>query len=134
VLGVKLPHLDDWNTARRRIANAYHAGLADGIAKPAGPIGLDHVCHVYAIRVPDRERVRNGLAEAGISTLLHYPCPVHLQPAYVDLGYGPGDFPVSEALARETLSLPLFPELGSEQVAAVIDGVNRVVATELVQA
>ena len=128
VLGVKLPHLDGWNAARRRIANAYDAGLHPDLARAAGPFGADHVCHVYAVRTADRAAMRARLQREGVSTLMHYPTPVHLQPAYAHLGSGEGSLPVSEALARETLSLPLYPELGDAEVARVIDAVNTIVA------
>ncbi len=128
-LGVKLPRLDGWNAGRRRIANTYQAALGGGgVGLPAGPIGADHACHVYAIRVPGRDAAREALARAGIATGIHYPTPVHLQPAYAHLGHRPGAFPVSEALARETLSLPLYPELGEAEVARVIEEVSRVTA------
>ena len=80
-LGVKLPHLDAWNAARRRAASAYQHGLPEALGRPA-PVGEDHACHVYAIRVPDRDAVRERLHRAGIATNIHYPIPVHLQPAY----------------------------------------------------
>jgi dTDP-4-amino-4,6-dideoxygalactose transaminase len=128
ILGVKLPHLDGWNAARRRIANAYDAGLAPELVRAAGPFGADHAAHVYAIRTADRARVRARLEHAGVATLMHYPTPVHLQPAYAHLGRGAGSLPVSEALARETLSLPLYPELPDADVARVIDAVNTIVA------
>lgn len=128
VLGVKLPHLDAWNAARRRIANAYDAGLHPDLARAAGPFGADHAAHVYAVRTADRAGVRARLQHEGVSTLMHYPTPVHLQPAYAHLGSGEGSLPVSEALARETLSLPLYPELGDAEVARVIDAVNTIVA------
>lgn len=126
-LNVKLPYLEGWNAARRRIAQGYQAELAAGLGRPA-PIGADHACHVYAIRVPDRDRMREDLQAAGVATNIHYPRPVHLQPAYAGLGGGAGSLPVSEALARETLSLPLFPEQDAGQVAAVIGAVNRIAA------
>ncbi|MBN9433564.1 MAG: DegT/DnrJ/EryC1/StrS family aminotransferase [Bosea sp.] len=133
VLGVKLPLLDDWNAARRRIANVYGRALSPLVTVPPGPIGLDHACHVYAVRVPDREAVRAALLEAGIATGIHYPCPVHLQPAYRWLGYGPGDLPQSEALARETLSLPLYPELSADGVDAVIAALSALTTEPLAQ-
>jgi dTDP-4-amino-4,6-dideoxygalactose transaminase len=77
------------------------------------------VYHVLAVRVPQRDRWRERLTEAGIQTGVHYPIPVHLQPAHADLGYKAGDFPVSEAVAAEVLSLPLFPELTDAQIDAV---------------
>lgn len=126
-LNVKLRHLEDWNAARRRIAQTYQEALRGDLVRPA-PIGPDHACHVYAIRVEDRDRMRQDLQEAGVATNIHYPRPVHLQPAYAGLGYGAGRLPVSEALATQTLSLPLFPEQDAAQVAAVIEAVNRVAA------
>lgn len=120
VLGVKLRHLDGWTDARREAAATYHSLLADvGVQRPSPGKGHDHVWHVYAVRVEERDRVRSALGEAGVATGIHYPIPVHLQPAYSDLGYGVGDFPVSEAVAAETLSLPLFPELTRAQIEQV---------------
>lgn len=130
-LGVKLPHLNAWNAARRRVASSYQMGLAAGIGRPLGPIGADHACHVYALRFDDRDAARDALAASGVGTGIHYPVPVHLQPAYASLGYRAGDFPVSEALARETLSLPLYPELAAADVARVIEAVNAVAAPRL---
>lgn len=126
VLGVKLPYLDRWTAARWRVASLYQAGLVAGIGRPLGPIGTDHACHVYAIRVDDRETARVALSEAGVSSGMHYPVPVHLQPAYADLGYRRGALPVTEALARETLSLPLYPEMANADVGRVIDAVNAI--------
>ncbi|MGV8988300.1 MAG: DegT/DnrJ/EryC1/StrS family aminotransferase [Cypionkella sp.] len=125
ILDVKLRYLDDWTKGRRRVANAYHAGLAPEIERAAGPFGTDHACHVYAIRVPDRDDVRKRLEGVGVSTNVHYPRPVHLQPAYARLGYGKGDFPISEAFADTALSLPIYPELSSRDVSVVIEAVNQ---------
>ena len=122
-LGVKLRHLDGWNAARRRVAQAYQKGLADGIRRPA-PIGKDTVSHVYAIQISDRADVQALLGERGIATGIHYPVPVHLQPAYAHLGYKAGDLPVTEALAHDWLSLPLYPEMSDADVATVIEAVN----------
>jgi len=123
-LGVKLTRLDEWNATRRRIANTYGQHLSGDLVPPAGPIGADHAAHVYAIRVSGRDRIRAALEQAGVTTNIHYPRPVHLQPAYAGLGYGAGDFPVSEALAAEFLSLPLYPELGIADQHRVIEAVN----------
>lgn len=127
-LEVKLPRLDGWNAERRRIANAYNGGLEGDVGLPAGPFGMDHACHVYALRHPERDTLRADLQRAGVSTNVHYPRPVHLQPAYRGLGYQQGDFPVSEALAAETLSLPLYPELPASDVARVIHALNAMTA------
>ncbi len=131
VLGVKLAYLDGWNAQRRRIANLYNDGLFGDLGLPAGPFGVDHACHVYAVQTEDRDRVRRLLADADVATNIHYPVPVHLQPAYAGLGYRAGNFPVSEALARHTLSLPLYPELTDASVAKVIAALNEATARPL---
>jgi dTDP-4-amino-4,6-dideoxygalactose transaminase len=120
VLGVKLPHLDAWTEARRANAAEYGRQLAGTAA--VGPVeraGCRHVYHVYVVRLPQRDAWRAALAEAGVQTGVHYPIPVHLQPAYRDLGYQAGDFPVAERVAGEVLSLPMFPELTSAQIGTV---------------
>lgn len=127
-LGVKLPHLEGWNAARRRVAGRYMEALAGCVGLPA-PIGADHSCHVFAVRAPDRDRLRADLTRAGIATNLNYPLPVHLLPAYAGLGHREGAFPVSEAFAAETLSLPLYPEMQPGQVAAVVEAVARFSST-----
>lgn len=120
VLAVKLRHLEAWTEARRDAAAAYQVLLADlPVGRPAAAERQGHAWHVFAVRVAERDRVQRALAERGIATGIHYPVPVHLQPAYAGLGYGPGDFPVSERLAAETLSLPLFPELTTAQIERV---------------
>ena len=120
VLAVKLRHLEDWTEARRRVALHYDALLAGtAVGRPAAAEGREHVWHVYAVRTRERDRVRQRLGECGIATGIHYPVPVHMQPAYADLGYGPGSFPISESFAAETLSLPLFPELTRGQIELV---------------
>jgi dTDP-4-amino-4,6-dideoxygalactose transaminase len=120
LLSVKLRYLEAWTDARRSLAARYDAQLAGaGIPRPASPVDREHVYHVYAVRVRDRDAVRASLTAAEIQSGVHYPTPVHLQPAYADLGYRPGAFPISEALARETLSLPIFPEMTQAQVDQV---------------
>jgi dTDP-4-amino-4,6-dideoxygalactose transaminase len=122
LLEVKLRHIEDWTEARRRLAARYDERLADsGIGRPTPVLGREHVYHVYGVRVADRDSVRREMLDAGAQTGVHYPVPVHLQPAYADLGYGPGDFPIAEAVASEILSLPLFPEMTDEQVDRVSD-------------
>ncbi|MCB8823002.1 DegT/DnrJ/EryC1/StrS family aminotransferase [Microvirga rosea] len=124
-LEVKLRYLDGWTQARRQIASSYDTYMSDmGIALPSSE-ERDHVYHVYAVQVPERERVRATLSEAGISTGIHYPCPVHRQPAYAKAVAGQGSFPVSERLAENFLSLPIFPEMTSQQVATVVDVLGK---------
>lgn len=125
ILDVKLRHLEDWTNARRDVANAYDTGLSPEISRAAGPFGRDHACHVYSIRVPNRDDLRKRLDEVGVATNVHYPKPVHLQPAYAGLGYRKGDLPVSEAFAASALSLPLHPDLSPRDVNFVIEAVNR---------
>ena len=120
VLAVKLRYLERWTEARRDAAAAYQALLADlPVGRPAACDRNSHVWHVYAVRVRERDRLRAQLAEAGVSTGIHYPVPVHLQPAYASLGYRRGDFPIAEQLAEQTLSLPMFPELTRAQIECV---------------
>jgi dTDP-4-amino-4,6-dideoxygalactose transaminase len=120
VLDVKLKHLEAWTTARRSRARAYAQRLADTPAiLPVERPGARHVYHVYVIRLRERDAWRSRLAGAGVQTGVHYPVPVHLQPAYRDLGYDAGAFPVAERAAREVLSLPIFPELTDEQIDTI---------------
>jgi dTDP-4-amino-4,6-dideoxygalactose transaminase len=121
VLAVKLRHLDRWNDARRTAAARYRELLADipGLTLPESTPGADTVWHLYVVRVPNRNRVAAALAEQGVGTGVHYPTPIHLQPAYAWLGYQRGSFPVAEAFAAECLSLPMFAEITAEQQAHV---------------
>jgi len=122
ILRVKLAHLEDWTEARRAHARRYTTLLAGSpmVKVPREEAGRRHVYHIYAVRSPDREGLRHALAAEGIQTGLHYPIPVHLQKAHADLGYRAGDFPVSEAAAREVLSLPIYPEMTAAQVERVV--------------
>jgi dTDP-4-amino-4,6-dideoxygalactose transaminase len=126
ILRVKLRHLTAWTDARRRLARRYDAALAEtGLTRPREMDYATHVYHLYTVRLREREALRAALNAAGIHTGLHYPIPVHLQPAYADLGYRPGAFPISERAAAEVLSLPMFPEMTDEQVDAVAAAVRR---------
>jgi dTDP-4-amino-4,6-dideoxygalactose transaminase len=117
VLRAKLRRLADWNHARRAAAARYDALLADvdGVRLPRTAPGNTHVWHLYAVRVPERDKVLALLNEAGVGAGVHYPVPVHLQPAFRELGYAKGDFPVTERAAEEILTLPLFPQLTAAQ-------------------
>ena len=132
ILRVKLRHLDAWTAARRaRAADYARAFAGTGIATPVERPGCRHVYHVYAVRLSQRDSTRAALQAADIQTGVHYPIPIHLQPAHADLGYGPGDFPVSEEAAAQVLSLPMFPEMSVEQVeqvAAAVLAADRVPA------
>jgi len=121
VLRVKLPHLDAWTEARRTAAAHYDRLLAgSGIPTPKAMAYAHHVYHVYAIRTAHRAEWQQALMAKGIHTGIHYPIPVHLLPAFADLGYREGQFPHAEKAAREVLSLPMFPELTVAQCVEVV--------------
>jgi dTDP-4-amino-4,6-dideoxygalactose transaminase len=127
VLAAKLPRLDAWNERRRALAAVYHERLAkvagvEPIAPPADP--ARHVYHLFVVRAAERDRLRAALAARGIETGLHYPVPVHLQPAWRHLGHREGDFPVAETAARSVLSLPMYPHLDEDAVHRVCDAVE----------
>ena len=123
ILRVKLRHLEQWTESRRARAADYRRHLGADVTPPVERDGR-HVYHVFAVRLRYRDAVRASLQAAGIQTGVHYPIPVHLQPAYQDLGYRAGDFPVSERVAAEVLSLPMFPEMTVEQVKTVAAAVR----------
>jgi dTDP-4-amino-4,6-dideoxygalactose transaminase len=125
VLRVKLNYLDAWNTRRRRLADLYTSLLAaNGLILPSQPEGVTHIYHQYVVRHPRRDQLRQHLEQNGIQTSIHYPLPVHLQPAYANLGYQPGDLPQTELAAQHILSLPLYPELSEEAVRRVSRQIN----------
>lgn len=129
ILRVKLRHLEQWIETRRAIASRYIQQLANsGLSLPREMPLVRHVYHVYSLRAPDRDAFRSSLQEEGIQTAVHYAIPVHLQPAYADLGYPSGSFPESEAAANEVVALPIYPELNADQVEAVCHAVGKVAA------
>jgi len=112
ILRLKLGHLAEWNKQRREKAEAYQELLSvDGLILPFEPSWTRAVYHLYVIRVQDRQELQDHLNEAGIGTGIHYPVPLHSQKAYRVLGYSHGEFPVTERIATEILSLPMFPQL-----------------------
>lgn len=124
VLAVKLKRLDEWNTRRRRWAQIYYQRLREtSLQLPSEQTDAFHVYHLFVVRTPQRDSLCESLRARGIAIGLHYPFPLHLQPAFASLGYRAGDFPVAEACARECLSLPLFPHLSEAQVEWVCDSV-----------
>jgi dTDP-4-amino-4,6-dideoxygalactose transaminase len=135
-LDAKLPHLDDWNARRRRVAGWYAEafaarGLAGGVDAPVSlpaPAGEAHVFHQYVVRMRDRDRVRARLTEAGVGTQVYYARPLHLQPALAALGLGAGTLPVAERAAAEVLALPIWPSLGRAAVETVVDAIARAVS------
>ncbi|HKF59092.1 MAG TPA: DegT/DnrJ/EryC1/StrS family aminotransferase [Blastocatellia bacterium] len=128
ILSSKLPHLDTWNLRRRQIARFYDSEITNPVvSKPTEQSYGQHNYHLYVLRCSSRGDLQRHLADRGVSTLIHYPVPLHLQEAYADLGLGPGAYGVSEQLAHEVLSLPIFPELTDDEVRHVADGVNSFV-------
>lgn len=124
ILRVKLPYLESWNQRRREIAKAYDAGLKDMVQTPyQDPISL-HVYHQYTIRTPEREALMAHLKTLGIGSSIHYPAPVHCQPAYLSLA-AKGSLPHSEQAAREVLCLPIYPLMTDSQVEEVIAAIGE---------
>lgn len=129
VLGVKLPHLDDWSAARHRNAAQYDAAFAAArlgerlVGPPPAAAGARHIYNQYVVRARDRDALRKYLADNGIGTEIYYPVPLHLQECFQYLGHGVGSFPESERAAAETLALPIYPELTEAQIAYVAEKV-----------
>jgi dTDP-4-amino-4,6-dideoxygalactose transaminase len=127
VLSTKIKYLEEWTSMRRKNASLYTRLLSevDEIETPKIRTGADHVFHLYVIQCDRRDELQKFLGEKGIATGLHYPIPLHLQPAYRHLGYKEGDFPVAEKAAKRILSLPMYPELTDEQIRYVVDGIKQ---------
>jgi dTDP-4-amino-4,6-dideoxygalactose transaminase len=135
ILSVKLKYIDGWNEARRALAARYHAlftkaGLSEtgpypvhGVVLPSEMPGNRHVWHQYVIRAPRRDALREFLTARGIGSEVYYPIPLHMQEALKDLGYGEGDFPEAERVAREVLALPIFPELREDEQESVVGAI-----------
>ncbi len=136
VLNVKLPYLEGWNSDRHQAAQKYDTLLSPMAEKGITPIknvsGNGHIYHLYVIRVTDkspidRDTLKEKLGEAGISVGIHYPIPCHLQPAYQNLGYKQGDFPNSETLSEQILSLPMYPVISEEQIHQVFEIMSQII-------
>ena len=126
VLGVKLKHLENWTSARRRHAKAYADDLANtGLRLLAEPADCRSVYHVFPLFTEQRDELREHLERNGISSGIHYPIPVHLQRGFSNLGFKEGDLPHTEQVCREVLSLPMYPELTDETVAQIADSVRQ---------
>jgi dTDP-4-amino-4,6-dideoxygalactose transaminase len=121
ILRAKLPHLAEWNAARRAVAARYDELLSreNRVQTPSVDARAEHVFHLYVVQVDDRDRVRQYLNDRGIGAGVHYPVPVHEQPAFHDLGLAPGDLPQASRAAKRVLSLPIFPEMTAQQVERV---------------
>ncbi|MCJ2179802.1 DegT/DnrJ/EryC1/StrS family aminotransferase [Novosphingobium album (ex Hu et al. 2023)] len=130
VLRVKLKYLDRWTEQRRAMAARYDAMFAGtGLPTPFSRDDVRHVYHIYAVRTPDRAGWQEALNSKGIQSGIHYPIPVHLLPAYTDLGYKQGQFPHAEKAAAEVLSLPMFPEFTEQQQDVVVAAVKELQAS-----
>lgn len=129
VLRVKLKYIDQWNESRRNHASRYGELLADvPVIAPEPSDQVEPVWHLYVIRSEERDVLREYLSERGITAIMHYPVPVHLQPAYSDLGYSEGDFPITEKYAQEILSLPMYPELPEDALEYVVETIKTYAA------
>ena len=119
----KLPSLDKWNAERKRIAKLYDENLK-GVVETPKVSGNDHIYYLYVIKAPRREELVNFLKENGVGSAVHYPLPIHLQPPYKNLGYE-GKLPVTEKIAKEILSLPIYPGLKDEEVIKVCSKIKE---------
>jgi dTDP-4-amino-4,6-dideoxygalactose transaminase len=127
-----MDHIEAWTDARGAIAHSYERLLEETpLARPAPPPHSRHVYHIYAIRHPRRDEAIKALQNEGVGVGIHYPVPVHLQKAYRDLDFPRGSLPVTERLAEEFLSLPIYPELKSEQVVEAVQKLKNVTFVEV---
>jgi len=132
VLRLKLPLLDKWNGRRVEIAERYRQGLQGlPIKIPAPSERGEHVYHLFVIELENRDSVQKQLAEAGISTGLHYPIPIHLQSGFEHLGHQAGDFPATEKSSKSLLSLPIWPHMTDEQVDYVVQKITLTISTSI---
>jgi len=125
ILNAKLPHLQRWTDLRRMHAKFYDANLPAEVTLPVEAKGAKHAYYMYEIRVPRRDQLMQYLKEQGIDCGVHYPIPLHLQPAYKNLGFTMGSYPVAERLASEILSIPIYPELTDEQRRYIVDHIKK---------
>lgn len=126
VLAVKLKYLDQWTKSRRKHAAYYNELLRNvsGVTTPREMSYAKHVYHLYVIRTPEREKLQKYLQEKAVASGFHYRYPLHLQKAYAYLNYKEGDFPVTESVMKEIISLPMFPELTSGQIEYTVTAVR----------
>ncbi len=131
ILNVKMKYIEAWTEARRAVATQYDQLLGNlTCGRPTPPSHCRHVYHVYAVTLARRDEALRSLQAAGIGVGIHYPVPVHLQKAYASLGYGVGDFPITETLAKKFLSLPIYAELQQEKIAEVASELGKVLVME----
>jgi len=127
ILRVKLKHVDRWNDGRRKVAHTYSSALAGipNIKTPCEASNRKHVYHLYILQIPNRDQVQEQLKEAGIGTSIYYPQPLHLAEPCRELGYAVGDFPVTEKARRETLAIPVYPEMTADQIDLILGIVKK---------
>ncbi len=134
ILGAKLPHLNDWNAARRRHAAYYSEALAgvEGVATPHAMEGASHIYHIYCVRVAgDRDAILKELNGRGVGAGIHYPVPVHLQPAMARYGWTEADFPNATQAAKTIISLPIYPEMTTEQLSQVSEDLADIIGAQV---
>ena len=134
LLRIKLNHLPEWNAQRQAHSKEYNrqfAAVGNPVLPPHEPTSCRAVYHLYVVRSDDRENLMAFLNQQGVGSGIHYPIPLHLQEAYRHLEYRQGDFPVSERVAREIVSLPMFPQLRAEQQKRVVDAVAQFVESKM---
>ena len=134
ILRVKLRYLDQWNQARQAHARVYTEQLGGFVQKvPRPQPWATSAYYVYVVEVEERDSFRRALEAEGVATGVHYPIPLHLQPACADYGYQPGNFPVTEQAAKHIVSLPMYPELTPEQLEQVIAAVKKSLLADFVR-
>lgn len=134
ILRVKLGHLAEWTAARQRNANRYQSlfrdcELVESVGLPCVPAGYEHVYNQFVIRTHRRDQLRDHLRRLGIPTEVYYPSPLHLQPAFAELGYSKGDLAEAELASQQVVALPIYPELGEERLEEVVQGIAGFFAT-----
>lgn len=122
-LSVKLDYLEEWTSERKRLGRLYYQGLSNDVIRLPS-FTEDNVYHVFPVLCERRDKLRRHLNEKGIETLIHYPIPIHLQEAYADLGCKAGDYPIAESIARQELSIPLYPGLTDSEIGYIVDALN----------
>ena len=128
ILRTKLPFVDSWNKRRADIAQRYQDGLqAYGLELPTTSESVVNAFHLFPVLVEDRDGVRNRLEQVGVQALVHYPTPLHLQPALANLGYEPGEFPNAEWACSHILSLPMYPQLRDDEADWVIESLSQAI-------
>ena len=135
ILNVKMAYLDTWNAQRQAHAQSYSERLESIVEQvPVVRPWASHVFYLYVVQVPERGSFRKSLEQAGVATGIHYPIPIHLQPACRHYGYTRGMLPITEASCERIVSLPMYPEMTEQQVEMVVDAVKRGVLTSISRA